>query len=460
MSDFEKRLRASLHRHAAEAPDGDRLVERVLRDTSALPVPSRRRRRREWRTWTLPLATAGAVAAIAAALVGVNQVHHSAAPAGSTSTTPNTPLLTPAPTGAPQDTAVPTLAPTAAPAVPPSLTNVRVLDATFVGPKDGWLLAHADCLNKPGTCIAMLRTVDGGAHWTSMSPPPANVPGVENCAAPCVLHLRFATSSIGYAYGDGPSGAFFMTTNGGKTWTQEQDVSVTALETLDGNVIRVSSVPVGCVPPGCGYAVQTAGIGSSKWTSRSLPQDAGGMTTGAQLVRGGHDAYLLVTGHPAGGAQNATSTLFVSTDDGATWSDRGEPCPQAGGPNGEVDSVAVAAGGNDRVSVLCVARMSPQPRFVAVSSDAGRHFTRRSPVSGVGAGMLAGDPSTVLLVVGPGLHRSADGGLSWQTLPEQLAAVTWVGFESTTDGRIISDAGRTIWTTHDAGAHWTPFTFG
>jgi photosystem II stability/assembly factor-like uncharacterized protein len=466
VSEFEKRLRASLHRHAAEAPDGDRLVERILREASARPAPSRSPRRREWRAWTFPLATAGAVAAIAAALVGVHQVHHSAAPAGTQlPTTPRLAQLTPVPTGAPQGTAVPTTT-TQAPAVPPNLTHVRVLDATFVGPKDGWLLATADCLGKPGTCTAMLRTVDGGAHWTSMPNPPVNVPGVPGCPKQCVDHIRFANRSTGYVYGDGYYGsdAFYLTTNGGKSWTQQSGGAV-ALETLDNNVIRVSTTEPGCGPPGCTYQVQTAAIGSSKW-SKPYPLSASGMTTGAQLVRGGnHDAYVLVTMNPAGGASDETSTLFVSTDDGATWSDRGEPCPQAGGPTGEVDSVSVAAGGDDRVSVLCVARMSPQPRFVAASTDHGRHFTKLGAVPSDGAGLLAGDPATVLLVVGPSggspnVHRSVDGGLTWQKVPGVGGAATWVGFESKTVGRIIGDNGRTIWTTNDAGEHWTPFTFG
>jgi photosystem II stability/assembly factor-like uncharacterized protein len=452
MSDFEDRLRASLRRHAAEAPDGDRPAERILRE-AARPVPSRRRRR-GWRTWTLPLAAAGAVAAIAATLVGVNQVHHSAAPAGTTVPTATQVMTHAAAPTVPHTTAAPS------PTVPAGLSHVRVLDATFVGPDDGWLLATADCLGKPGTCTAMLRTVDGGAHWTSFKPPPANVPGIGNCAAPCVDHIRFANADTGYAFG--PS-AFFVTTDAGTHWTQQTGAAV-ALETLDNNVIRVSAVPAGCGPPGCGYAVQTSSIGSATWTSRSLPRYLGGMTTGAQLSRGGHDAYLLVTGHPAGGASSAISTLYVSTDDGATWSDRGEPCPQAGGPAGEVDSVAIAAGGADRVSVLCVTRQSPQPRIVATSRDHGLHFAVLSPTPGYGAGLLAGDPTTVLLVAGqsggPAVYRSVDAGRTWQVPPGLTGGVSWVGFESTTVGRIVSDTGRTIWTTHDAGAQWTPFSFG
>lgn len=463
MSELEKRLRASLRRHAADAPDGDRLVERILRETSARPAPSRRRR--EWRTWTLPLATAGAVAAIAAALVGVNQVHHSAS-APPAVQLPSVARLTELPTTLPTDGATPAVTPTSTqPTVPPSLTNVHVLDATFVGPKDGWLLANAKCLDgKPGQCTAMLRTTDGGTHWTSFKPPPANVPaanivGVQNCATSCVNHIRFATAKTGYAYG--PS-TFYMTTDGGSSWT-EQPGGAVALETLDGNVIRVTTTQPGCGPPGCMYAVETSDIGSSKWTPRTLPGSYdGGMTVGADLVRADQDAYVLVRANTAGGAGSARSTLFRSSDDGATWHNAGEPCPQLPG-YGEVDSASVAAG-HGQVGVTCVTRQAPQHAFVAVSPDGGAHFGARGKLLASSTELLVGDPTTVLLSApasGTGaVYRSTDGGGQWIQVPGVLGPVSWLGFESTTVGRIISGDGRTIWTTNDAGAHWTPFTFG
>jgi photosystem II stability/assembly factor-like uncharacterized protein len=336
--------------------------------------------------------------------------------------------------------------------VPAHLKNIHVLDATFVGPDDGWLLANATCLNgKPGQCTAMLRTTDGGAHWTGVHPPPVNVPGVNACKRRCVQHIRFANARTGYAFGPG---AFFMTTDGGKTW-QRQPGGAAALETLSGNVIRLRPVINGCTL-GCRYSIETSAIGPSTWTPRERV-----FAYNLQLARGGADAYVLAMPHLAG---NAPSTLYRSSDNGATWHTVHQPCRTVGGYHG----FAVAAGGGGRVSLLC-SKPGTSDAFVAVSSDHGSQLraTRGTIPHTIPPppAALAGDPRTVLLassMTSPQHHRpyrSADGGRSWHAVPGITGPVTWAGFESKTDGRIIANHGRTIWSTHDAGAHWKPFTF-
>jgi photosystem II stability/assembly factor-like uncharacterized protein len=316
------------------------------------------------------------------------------------------------------------------------LHDVRVVDATFVGPEDGWLLATADCAGGSGTCTAMLRTSDGGAHWTDTAPPPADVPGVGDCADPCVEHLRFATTQIGYAFGPG---FLFMTTDGGTHWTKQLG-GAEALEALDGNVIRVRPVIAGCTL-GCTYSVETSLIGSTRWRPRQ-------QVTAYQLalVRGGHDAYVLTLPHTSG---NAVNVLYRSTDDGRSWSVAADPCARDGE---QIYTSAIAAGSGGDLSVLCP--FGPDQSFVAVSTDRGSSFTARGTLPGSGADEIAGDPGTVLLAAGDGLWghatgavRSTDGGVSWQRVPGINGRIEWLGFESATVGHIVSADGRTIWTT-------------
>jgi photosystem II stability/assembly factor-like uncharacterized protein len=341
--------------------------------------------------------------------------------------------------------------PNAASLAPSKLRGVRVLDLSFAGADDGWALASADCVRGAGRCTALLRTTDGSS-WRSMPGAAFNVSGVKGCAYPCVAHLRFADDRVGYAYG---SSAFLMTIDGGATW-QRQPGGAEFLETLDGNVVRVVSDGSGCPGP-CNVGVQTAPIGSSRWTTAHLAQNP---VSGAGLAfaRGGSDAYLLVKRNPAGGAVNQTSTLYRSSNDGHAWQASGEPCPQSGA---EVDSIALAAAAAGRVSVLCTTRQAPSRRFVATSGDHGRTFSARpGTVAAAAADQLAGDPATVLLAAGDGLVRSADGGRSWQAVVRPSGVIGFVGFESAQVGRVVADGGRSIWTTRDAGRSWHRFAPG
>jgi len=457
--DIETALRASLAEHARHAPAADVLAERIIAGAQRQPPERERRRSRQWRTWTLPLIAAGSVAAVAAALVGVTQFHRSAElkpPAVShTSVVPApTPTTAPAPTSpAPK----PSKTTTRAAVTDVGLTHFLVMDVTFVGADRGWALGTADCLDASGgPCAAMVRTTDGGATWHSMKPPPANV-ALLDCTDPCIRSVRFATDQIGYAYG---SSALFMTTDGGTTW-QRQRGGAAALETLDGNVIRVVTSVAGCSPPGCHYNVSTAPIGSAHWQGVDLVGDQGS-GVGAALVRTGSRAFIEVFGHVAGGGQDATSILYASDDDGATWARRGEPCPQSGG---EVDSKAITTAPDGSVTVLCTRRAALGTQFTSTSSDGGASFRPggrdalgAAPITALGAASAA-----VLFVSSDATYRSPDGGSTWLRLRANGGSgpgpATFIGFESATVGRAIADSGRTIWTTRDAGLTWTPYTF-
>jgi photosystem II stability/assembly factor-like uncharacterized protein len=450
-TDLESALRASLAERARHAPQAEPVAARILADVELLPVGTAPRRPSRWRTWSLPLVAAGSVAAIVGALVGVSQFRHSAEHG-----TPIAPVTSVIPT--PTATAPTSPAPTPTPTNPIGLTNFRVIDLTFVSEEEGWGLGTADCLTGSGSCTAMVHTIDGGKTWGAVQNPPANV-GNGCSAEPCVAHIRFANNQIGYAYG---RSALFMTTDGGATWHQ-QSGGADALETLDGNVIRITTSPA-CSPPGCRYNAQTAPIGSSTWHDVGLSATNNGMSVGVSLARSGGHAFLEVFGHTAGGAQDATSALYTSADGGASWTNRGEPCPQVGGKvSDEVDSTALATASDGSVTLVCTGRGDQYPQFTMTSIDGGATFRTpnraalgASPISALGAAS-----ASVLIISSDDMYRSTDGGKSWQRLGangnSDPGQVSWIGFESSTVGRAID--GRTIWTTRDAGLTWTPYTF-
>lgn len=466
-----QQLRASLARHADQAPAGELLAERIIRAAEA-PRAAAARHGRGWRTWMLPLVAAAAVAGVVAGLLGIENYHPTATPPAGSPAAGSPLVASPAagssrpqhsvprkPELSPTSSAPVVLPPRSVPAPPAKageLTGVKVADLTFVSDDEGWALASAHCLSGRGRCTAILHTTDG-TDWSGVSGSAFNVPGVSaGCRVRCVKNIRFANSQVGYAFG--PK-AFFMTTDGGADWRLEPGGAI-ALETLDQNVIRVTSPHPGC-PSWCDIRVETSGIPSTTWTP--VPLSANPVSAGAdvQLARGAHNAYLLVPGHVSGGALSAPSALFRSTDDGRTWHESNDPCLPASQP---VAAIGLAAGAADRVSALCEARTGPSAnssaRFMATSADAGARFTPQADLPG-SADVLTGDPATVLVAVTDrGMLRSADGGKTWHRVADVSGPVGWVGFESPTVGRAVSGDGSTIWTTRDGGVSWQATRFG
>ncbi|MCL2780752.1 MAG: hypothetical protein FWD74_04575 [Actinomycetia bacterium] len=512
MSDpIERRLRDSLARHAEDAPRGADLAERIIASAQRNGAVgwSGATALRRWRAWLMPLIAAVSVAAVVGGLFAAGALGDSnnpstalgpasTAPTGPTAgsappTAPVTtggapssgPVLTPSPDAsgevAPDTAATSRPGATSAPVAPTGAgagaggdvpKQLYLTDTTFVGADEGWALGTGLCLDGSGKrCATMIHTGDGGASWASVPNPPANVEdpfGV--CAAPCVSHLRFATDRIGYAYGPD---VLFMTTDG-QTWVEQPGAGVAAgttgagavaLETLDGNVIRVSAPQLPCPAPGCQLRVQIAAIGSTSWSQVTLP---GRTATGddVSLTRVGSAAYLLDLGDTA-------AALYSSTDDGRRWVSQGDPCAkqQAGASANWLTSAA-----DGSVTLLCSQRGGAGTYFTLTSTDGGASF-RAGSAAPAGTVFVGASSATVLLATDQlYLYRSANGGASWRrvaAVPGAQAKIgtsyaagispTPIGFESATTGRWIYNwgdrDGAAIWTTTDAGLTWTSHAF-
>ena len=444
--DFERRLRATLTAHAQDAPRSEVVERRVL--DAALVAPAGRRI--PWRTITAPVLAAGAVAALVIALVGVEHDRPSASHPVAPATQGSDPSPTsPSPSPSPSATTTPVVRPGATLTVP-GRTHVRIKDMSVVG-NDVWALAWADCTGGVNSsCATLLHSADDGATWRAVAAPVVTVEQTACTTTPCLDSIRFATPDVGYVFG---RSTMFMTTDGGRTWVQE--LGAAALETLDGNVIRVVPAPSSCIPPGCTYTAQTAAIGSTSWHDTGLQATANGMSTGVSLVRVSSEAVLVVYGHPAGGAGNARSNVYLSSDDGATWQNRGEPCAQ--GPV-ETDTTAVTAAADGALLVLCTRREAPGGQFVATSNDAGATFHAAAIVDESARSLLAAPTRAHAFLGSPGLSRSTDGGATWTPILRN-DSLTWLGFESMTTGAAVSGDGTTIYRTSDGGATWIAHTF-
>ena len=455
--DIERALRASLAENAKHAPRGDALAERILAETDHLrPVGDPRGSRpRRWRSWTLPLIASGAVAAVVGAIVVASQLHTTSAHPAVTPTprlTTSAPV-TPAPTS-PEPTAPTTASspPSATssqpgPGIGPVPNAFRISDLTFVSANDGWALGSGQCFNNPSSrCIAVLRTSDGGKDWVSVPNPGAHISINGSCADPCVTNIRFATKDIGYAFG--PS-ALFVTIDGGTHW-RRQSGGASSLEVENGTALRSSN-----------GKVQIADVGGDSWQAASLPSN---LQFDTFVMRSAHNAYVLTVPASAGG-DKLVQHVYASTDDGKTWTDRGDPCSR---PNRGVDITHLAAGADGSVSLLCEDRQLGDAgtvgHFVRTSTDGGATFGSPVPTTLASERISFGAAdSSTLFYVADALYRSTDGGASWKRVG--IDATTspgntgFLGFENPTTGRWVTGDGSTVWTTTDAGVNWTAHTF-
>ena len=343
-----------------------------------------------------------------------------------------------------------------------------LMDLTWVSDQHGWALAAAPCGRD--LCPRLATTADGGRTWTALPAPPGRVGtnGMPGCARPgCVSQVRFATAAVGYLFGP----ALFQTVDGGRSWRRVPGRPVESLEPSAGTVVRVVYDHTGCPGP-CDRTVQETMAGSATWhTVLRLPAASSIGSVAAQLVRQGTSVlYLLLYGHVAGGAGLAHTVILRSTDGGATWQRRGDPCGGTGLNEHDASGLAAAPGGF--AVVLCPSRGGTGSAFVRTSADNGSSWgpPRTVPQGPEGYLSLIAAASAAHLVLATGfdgngaltyhLLASADGGRHWSiavsgTAPLDLRApaAAFLGFEDARVGRWISDS-RTIWTTDDSGQHW------
>ncbi|MDQ1721288.1 MAG: hypothetical protein QOI26_1022, partial [Pseudonocardiales bacterium] len=420
-----------------------------------------------WRGWLLP-AAAAAVAAVllAAVLVGAALLRPDHQPPAAPLPSLSTSVPTPGPSSSTSKSASPSPSPTTStnpsgqvPIGGPVPAGFRAVDLTWVSVDEGWALGTAPCAKAPCTSIA--HTLDGGKTWRGIPAPKAMLSQTDSCARACdlVTHLRFANPQVGYAFS---ANALFLTTDGGQSWAKQPGGSAYSLEIVDGMAVRVTGQAPSCAP-GCAFSVQRAAIGTADWHAIGLP--AGGQSAGAQLAASGKTVVLATFGHTSGGAENATSVLFASTDGGASWRKVGEPCPRGSGvvASGEVDTVAVAVAPDASITGLCAPRGGDGAKFTVTSTDGGAQFTAAPASLGAAAGDVLGAASArTLLVSLDQLFRSTDAGRHWQRVDAGgPAAASYIGFENSSVGRVLGVDGAgtpdsdSVWTTADAGRTWT-----
>jgi photosystem II stability/assembly factor-like uncharacterized protein len=156
----------------------------------------------------------------------------------------------------------------------------------------------------PSARAIVLKTTDGGDHWTS-------VPNsLEGSSGSIWQRIDFVNRDVGYFFvsGFGPQG-LFKTTDGGVTWSETNYPPFASGYPPYAEVIRFYNERIGLAIPEKGLVYRTVDGGAS-WKLFTSPH------TGS-----GNDIEF-IPGNPAKVWMTDYSKLYFSTDTGRTWSEK------------------------------------------------------------------------------------------------------------------------------------------
>jgi hypothetical protein len=388
----------------------------------------------------LPLVAAGIGAAVVVVFLVVNNNQHTTStvsPAVST-TAVQTPTVQP-----PRPVASPS----------PSQTAIGFAVAAYLGADNVWIARWPEgCFGFVTRCSSLSYSADNGKSWAPRTmPAPLCVAEELTCHEISVDNFRFATETIGYAYSYTNGDVLYMTKDGGRTWDR-QPGGATWVEPLNGNVMRLLATDTRCLS-GCGVHLELAKVGSTRWTRVTLP--VSGKVFGAQsrveLYRAGHGAYVWLTreGQPA--------ALFSSADDGRTWTMQRDPCTSLGA----YSQAGTAPAPDGSLTLLC---WSPHSVVIMTSTDDAQTWTHGPTIDKAGGPAFLGIISATVrntFALGGYVVRSTDLGAHW-TFPHgaSIDNADYCAFQTTTVGHCLTQDGKRLLTTANAGVTWRARAIG
>ena len=351
-------------------------------------------------------------------------------PSRSPTASPTSKLQPPTASSSPSSSAAPATA-------PPVPAGFKVEDLSFAS-GDAFALGSVDGV------ATLAESDDAGAIWHLVGTLPTTTCPTEGSPGPC-LRLRFGSSGVGYAYGF----IFLVTHDGGRHWIQQPSPQFTWAQDLAASGPSSAVRAHGSAP--CGCTLQYTTDGGASWHDTGVSPVSDSNSTDRVLMQS-DISYATQLGNPAGGGEGAAA-IYVSTDNGRTWSTRATPCGQ------QPLTGDMAATTSHVVAVVCIDRTTqPGTLTLRVSTNGAVTFGGASaPVPSGGFQALLGLGSASVAAVGTdsGVYITTDGGAHWhRTLSCQP---TWVGFESATEAHVI--CGDTVYRSNDAGETWQGYTF-
>jgi photosystem II stability/assembly factor-like uncharacterized protein len=315
----------------------------------------------------------------------------------------------------------------APPPAPPA--NFAPQSFTAIGELTWWLLGAGPCTSaeKP-PCGSILKTTNGGPHFTTIHAPAAPLVSAEGGTSG-YSQIRFADTHNGFAYGPD----LYATHDGGASW-HPVDVggTVTDLAISGGQAFAT---------------VEPAGGGNGKLVHSPVDHDAWSPVTAAGVVSGGlwveGPTIIVQSGQGTGIGGN----VLVSGDAGQSFT--AHPAPSPGLP------CLFSAPNPPVVWARCATGMNSG---VWRSSDAGATFTAvvSTGLSLPNSAPFAAASSSTAVVGYQQLYRTTNDGSTWSQTGPTGIRWTYLGFTDATHGVALGFAGQNatderLYYTTDAG---------
>ena len=353
---------------------------------------------------------------------------------------------TPAPSSA-----TPTPTPGTATSSPiPTTTHIsgfQVASVTFVSTQDGWVLGTAPCGS--GSCLAIARTQDGGASWSSVTPPPTSYSGAGGSG---ISAIRFADTQDGWAYG----GQLWATHDAGTTWSQislpglSAGSGTPAIQELEASGGYVQAVYFGS----SGFLIATSPVGTDSWlVSATTLAFGGGPVPVAQLVLQGSSGWIV---------ENDRVVVRGARLQSGSWAAWTPPCATVEGP-----ATLAASSPQDLIAVcddgLWGGVGGSNAERAYVSSNGGASFTQlltALPSACQGAALASPSSSVAATGCGGTIEGTFNGGSTWTGVYSAGGAISYLGFTTSSQGVAIQTAGSSslgsLLMTTDGGHSWAP----
>jgi photosystem II stability/assembly factor-like uncharacterized protein len=311
----------------------------------------------------------------------------------------------------------------------PSPTDAELRGLSVVSPNVVWASGQR------GTVV---RTVDGGAHWSIDTIPGAGTLDLRAIAA--------TSPTTAHAISIADSSRIYRTTDGGRSWTRRWSATrkgtfLDAIRFWDARHGIAMSDPVDGK-----LLLLVTDDGGDSWREiaadrlpPALEGEGGFAASGTCLAVFGSSHVWIATG----GARSAR--LYHSPDRGSTWTVHDTPL-RAGDASAGVFSVAFRDSSHGAIAGGDYQKPTLRGRNLAVTSDGGVTWTLTdSTASPAGyrsaVAFVPGTRANTLVAVGlTGTDVSTDGGRTWANADS--IAYNSVAFASATAGWAVGPKGR------------------